>query len=176
MDAKAIAIVAAVFICILVLPVVLTLRSTAKEETHEKPEQRKKRLRSTDEYKRLLDCELVNNMVMLIQSVPDVVTTLLTQDSFTVQRRIDRLGEIVPLSSRKELHFDAIGQDELELIALAAEERLRPDYIAVPRWTGKKKERRQEGYYISLDPSKTSKIIDERTEEAIYNGERTGDL
>ncbi|MGN1015202.1 MAG: hypothetical protein ACI4PM_07595 [Butyricicoccus sp.] len=174
MNIQAILVIVLVFAVILVLPVILTLRGG--EDEGENPKEQEARLRDSEEYARCKDSEEVRQMAELVDSVPYVTRATLRPDGFRLERCIDRIGELERIEGKEMLFDEPISMQRIELVRLALEERLSPRYLSAPIYTGKKKERKLEGYYLYLDPQITGAVVDKRTKEAIYNGERTSDL
>ena len=175
MNLQAILVVVLIFAGILVLPVVLALRGTP-EEPGESAKEQETRLRDSEEYERRREAEDVRQMVELIHSIPYVTRATLKPEGFRLERCIDRIGELERIQG-KELLFDPpVSMEDIELTRLVLEELLEPRYLSSPMYVGKRKERKLVGYYIYLDPQITGDVVDRRTKEAIYNGERTSDL
>lgn len=172
---KAVIIVVAVFVCLLVLPVVAVFRS-GEDDDAETPKQAEQRIRESDAFREAVQSEQVKQMAALVRSVPDVMRATLRADEFRIERRIDRIGEPVAVEGKSISFEQSLTAEQMEVLRFAVEDRLAPEYLTSPIYVGKRKERTIEGYYIFLDPQITGKIVDDRTREAIYNGERTSDL
>jgi hypothetical protein len=176
MSVQGILVIVLIFACILGLPVVLVLRAP-EEEVSEKPEEMDRRLRAEAEYAVVKESPQIREMAELVRSVPYLTRATLRAERFQLERKIDRIGELVKVEDKEPICFaPALTEEQLEWYRLALEETLAPDYLSSPIYVGKKKERKKEGYYIYLDPKITSKVVDDRTKEAVYNGERTSDL
>ena len=176
MSIQGIVLIVLIFVGILVIPVVFVLR-TPDDEKSEKPEEADRRLRATEAYAAVKDSPIVEEMAALVRSVPYLTRATLRAEQFRLERKIDRIGELVRVEGDLQISFaPPLTDEQLELYRLAVEDVLQPDYRSAPIYVGKRKERRKEGYYIYLDPQITGKVVEDRTKEAIYNGERTGDL
>lgn len=175
MSIQGILLIVLIFVCILVLPVVFVLRSPDENEA-DKPENVDRRLRETAEYAAVRGSARVREMTALVQSIPYVTRATLRAERFQLERCIDRIGELEKIEGKGIDLEPPLTGEQMELYRLALEDSLAPEYFSSPIWVGKKKERHKEGYYIYLDPQITGKVVDERTKEAIYNGERTSDI
>ncbi|MDO5548140.1 MAG: hypothetical protein Q4F79_06595 [Eubacteriales bacterium] len=176
MSIQGIVLILLIFAGILGIPLLMVFRAP-DEETSEKPEAVDRRRRATEEYAAIKDSATVQEMAALVRSVPYLTRATLRAGQFRLERKIDRIGELVKVEGEPQIVFDpALSEEQIELYRLALEEALQPDYLSSPIYVGKKKERRKEGYYIYLDPQITGKVVDDRTKEAIYNGERTSDI
>ena len=175
MSIQGILLIVLIFVCILVLPVVFVLRSPDENEA-DKPENVDRRLRESEEYAAVRGSARVQEMTALVQSIPYVTRATLRAERFQLERCIDRIGELEKIEGKGMYLEPPLTGEQIELYRLALEDSLAPEYFYSPIWVGKKKERRKEGYYIYLDPQITGKVVDTRTKEAIYNGERTSDI
>lgn len=176
MSIQGIVLIVLIFVCILGIPVWMTLRAP-DDDTSKKPEAVDKRRRASEEYAAVKDSQPIQEMAALVRSIPYLTRATLRAEQFRLERKIDRIGEVVRVEGEQKIVFDpALSEEQIELYRLALEDALKPDYLSSPIYVGKKKERRKEGYYIYLDPQITGEVVDKRTREAIYNGERTGDL
>lgn len=175
MSLQGIVLIVLIFAGILVLPVVLVLRAPDQDEA-DKPQNIDRRLRESEEYAAVRQSERIAEMTELVRSIPYVTRATLRAQRFQLERCIDRIGELEKIEG-KGMDFDPpLTEEQIELYRLALEDSLAPEYFSSPIYVGKKKERRKEGYYIYLDPQITGKVVDMRTKEAIYNGERTSDI
>ena len=175
MSLQGIVLIILIFVCILVLPVVFVLRAS-DEENGENPENQDRLRRESEEYAAVRGSARVQEMTELVQSVPYVTRATLRAGRFQLDRCIDRIGELEKIEGKGIDLNPPLTEEQIELHRLALEDSLAPRYFSSPIYVGKKKEQRREGYYIYLDPQITGKVVDERTKEAIYNGERTSDI